>query len=238
MTKEHGHISLRTAAVIAGFAVLGMVICAPFAEIYVYPKLVIPGNIAVTATNIKGHQALFAAAILAYTLTCIFDLLAAWALYILLRPINAYLAMLTAWFRLVYTTITIVSILNLVTVFHLINDADNLTIFKPDELPAQVMLLLNAFRYGFHFGILFFGIHLVFLGYLVYRSGYIPPILGILLVLSGLGYLATALKPILYPTVNIDFAVYTFYGELIFMLWLLIKGWKIREPTNHGVSTS
>jgi hypothetical protein len=91
------------------------------------------------------------------------------------------------------------------------------------------MLSLNSFRYGFHFGLVFFGIYLMLLGYLVWRSNYIPWILGLLLVISGLGYFASALQPYLFPNVNIDFAVYTFYGELIFMFWLLIRGWRIKE---------
>ncbi len=222
--------SLRTAALIAGLAILTMAMVAPFAELYVYPKLVIPENAAETTKNILANQALFISAIFAYLITFLCDLLAAWALYILLKPVNENLSLLTAWFRLVYTVIGIVSLLNLVTVLQLLNTADYLTLFKPDQLDAQVMLSLNSFRYGFHFGILFFGIHLALLGCLVLRSNYIPWIMGVLVIISGLGYLATSLQPFLYPNSSLDFAVYTFYGELIFMLWLIIKGSRIKEP--------
>jgi hypothetical protein len=91
------------------------------------------------------------------------------------------------------------------------------------------MLSLNAFRSGWYFGISFFGIHLGLLGFLVFRSDYIPRILGVLLIIAGLGYLINSLKPFLFPNINVDFAKFTFYGELIFMLWLLIKGWRIKE---------
>ena len=91
------------------------------------------------------------------------------------------------------------------------------------------MISLHAFRHDWYFGLLFFGIHLGLLGYLVFRSEYIPKILGVLLIIAGLGYLITTLKPYLFPNLNLDFARFTFYGELIFMLWLLIKGSRIKE---------
>lgn len=229
MTDSKNKISLGTAALIAGFAILTMVIAAPFAELFVYPKLIVPGNAAETAKNIIANKSLFISAIFAYLITFTCDLLASWALYVLLKPVNEYLSLLTAWFRLVFTVIAIVALLNLVTVLRLLDNADYLAVFKPDELHAQVILSLNAFRYGFHFGILFFSIHLGLLGYLVFKSKYIPKIMGVLLIISGLGYFMTTLKPFLFPNINIDFAVYTFYGELIFMLWLLIKGSRIKE---------
>ena len=229
MTKDANHISLRKAAIIAGVATLAMVICAPFAELYVFPKLVTPGSGAETVKNIIAHRTLFAALLMAYTITFICDILAAWALYILLKPVNPYLSILTALFRLVFAIIALVSLLNLVNAIRIVTTPDYLLIFKPGQIQAQVMLSLNAFRYGFHFGLIFFGIYLGLLGYLVWRSKYIPSILGLLLVISGLGYLASSLQPYLFPGFNIDFAVFTFYGELVFMLWLLIRGWKVKE---------
>jgi len=78
---------------------------------------------------------------------------------------------------------------------------------------------------------LLFGIHLVLLGYLIYRSGYIPRILGILLVVDGFGWVTSSLRPYLFPNAHLGYLVIAFLGELFFMLWLLIRGWKIRERT-------
>jgi len=94
------------------------------------------------------------------------------------------------------------------------------------------MFLLKSFKSSWYFGFVFFSIHLILLGYLVIKSSYVPGILGILLIITGLGYLLTTIKPYLFSNVNIDFARYTFYGELVFMLWLLIKGWSIKEVTS------
>jgi hypothetical protein len=230
MTKGNHQISLRSAALITGFATLTMTLCAPFAELYAYPKLIIAGNGVETVKNIIAHQALFGALMMGYVITFTCDILAAWALYILLKPTSAYLSALTALFRLVFAIIAIVSLLNLANAFRIATTPEYQSMLKPEQLQAQVMLSVNVFRYGFHFGLIFFGIYLCLLGYLVWISKYIPWVLGLLLIVSGLGYFTTSLQPYLFPTINMNFAVYTFYGELIFMLWLLIRGWKIKEP--------
>ena len=231
MTNRPNKTSLGTAALIAGIGLLIMVVAAPFAELYVYPKLVVSGNATATVQNIIANKTLFTAAIFAYLITFVCDLIVAWALYVLLKPVNENLSLLTALFRLVYTVIALVALLNLATVLRLLNTSNALTLFSPDQFSIQVMLSLQAFRSNWYFGLLFFGIHLGLLGYLVFRSNYIPKILGVLLVVAGLGYLLTNLKPFLFPDINLDFAKYTFYGELMFMLWLLIKGSRINASS-------
>ncbi len=227
-------ITLRRAALIAGLALLITAFAAPFAEFFVSPTLIIPGNIEETAQNIVANEGLFLAGMFSYLTTFICDVLIAWALYVLLIPVNRSLSLLTAWFRLVYTVIALVGLLKLVTVFRILSTPDYLTVVGSDHLHAQVQLLLNSFRYDWSFGFVFFGIHLCLLGYLVYRSGYIPRILGILLAIAGFGYLIYYLSPYLYPNADLGFIMITFFGELIFMLWLLVRGWKIQEPTTHA----
>ena len=226
--------SLSTAALVAGIGLLIMVIAAPFAELYVFPRLVISGNAAETINNIIANKTLFVSGIFGYLIAFLCDVLVAWALYVYLKPVDENFSLLTAWFRLVYTLIALVALLHLVTVFRLLNTPAYLDLFQPDQLQAQVMLSLNAFRSDWYFGLLFFGIHLGLLGYLVLRSKYIPGILGILLIIAGLGYLLTTLKPFLFPSINVGFAEYTYYGELIFMLWLLIKGSRTKQSAEEA----
>jgi hypothetical protein len=218
--------SLRTAALIAGIGLLVMAVAAPFAELFVYPKLVIAGNAAETVKNISANQSLFASAIFAYLISFISDVIVAWALYVLLKPVHANLSLVTAWFRWVYTAIAVVALLNLVTISRLLSEPSITS--QSNSLYAQVIFSLSAFKSQWYFGLLFFGIHLALLGYLVFRADYIPSIVGELLVIAGLGYLMTSLNPYLFH-MNLDFAQYTFYGELIFMLWLLVKGSRIQE---------
>ena len=230
--NHHEGLTLRQAALIAGFAYLLSPVTT--AEFSIMPKLVIPENIEQTVQNIVAHHGLFVAAIFCYLITFIEDVVIAWALYVLLVPVNRSVSLLTAWFRLVYTAIALVGWLNLVTVFRLLNTPDYLTVFGSQQLHAQVKLLLASFRYDWSMSLVLLGIHLGLLGYLIYRSGYIPRIIGILLVIDGLGWVIDSLQPYLYPNAHLGFIFITFFGELIFMLWLLIRGWKIQEPTAHS----
>lgn len=222
-------LALRQAALVTGLGYLLMPVA--YAEFLIWPKLVIPGNIEQTVRNIAAHEGLFVAAILCYFISFLDDVVIAWALYVLLAPVNKSFSLLTAWFRLVSAVIGLFSCLNLVAVYRLLNSPDYLTVFGSGPLRAQVKLLLSSFRYDWSMGLVIFGIHLVLLGYLIYRSGYIPWILGILLVVNGLGWVIDSLKPYLYPNAHLGFIFITFFGELVFMLWLLIRGWKIQEPT-------
>lgn len=230
-THRDQGMTLRQAALVAGLGLLTMAIAAPFAEFIVYKKLLIPGDIEETVRNILAKRGLFLAGLFAYLITFICDVLVAWALYVLLAPTNRSVSLLTAWFRLVYTAIALFAMLKLVTVFRLLHTPDYLTLFGSDQLHAQVRLLLDSFRYEWSMGLVFFGIHLGLLGSLVYRSGYIPRILGILLAIAGLGWLIYELNPYLFPNADLGFIMITFFGELIFMLWLLVRGWTLQEPT-------
>jgi hypothetical protein len=174
---------------------------------------------------------LLAAAILCYIISFIGDVIIAWALYVLLAPVNRALSLLTAWFQLVYAAVALCSVFGLLDVYHLLATPYYLTIFGPGQLHAQVWLLLHSFHYEWSMSLIIFGIHLVLLGYLVYRSGYIPWILGIALFIAGLGWMIAGLGPYVLPNANLDFTFITAFGEVLFTLWLWIRGWKVQEPT-------
>lgn len=233
-TYTSNKTSLGRLALTAGIGLLIMAIAAPYAELYVYPQLVVRGNAAETVQNILAHQTLFRSAVFGYFIAFLCDVVVAWSLYLLLKPVDENLSLLTAWFRLVYAVIALVALLNLVTVSGLLSNSPSLARPQPEQMQAQVMLLLTTFRSHWYFGLLFFGIHLGLLGYLVIRSNYIPKILGVLLIAAGLGYLLSNLKPWLFPNMSLALAEYTFYGELIFMLWLLIRGLGIKESSIEG----
>jgi hypothetical protein len=222
--------TLRQAALIAGLGYLLMPVS--IAEFYAMPRLIIPGHIEQTVQNIATHGSLLVTAILCYLVTFILDVVIAWALYILLIPVSRSLSLLTAWFRLIYTALALFALFNLVNVYRIVHTPDFLDAFGSQQIHAQVKLLISSFRYDFSFSLLIFAIHLVLLGCLIYRSGYIPRFIGILLILNGLGWLIDSLSPYLYPTAHLGFVAITFLGELVFMLWLLIRGWKIQQPAD------
>ena len=222
-------LSLRQAALTAGIAYLLMPVA--YAELSIFPRLVIPGNIEKTAQNITAHPKLFFVGILCHLVTLMLDVIIAWALYVLFMPVNKALSLLTAWFRLVYTVVALVGLFQLVTVLRLLTTSAYLEAFGSAALHAQVMLLLNSFRYDWSLSLLIFGIHLALLGYLICRSRYVPWIIGILLALDGLGWVINSLRPYLYPNANLGFFFSMSFVELIFPLWLVIRGWKIPDPT-------
>jgi hypothetical protein len=234
-SASHEALTLRQAALIASFAyILGPV---TYSEFSIYPKLVIPGNIEQTVQNITTHHGLFADAILCYMIEFIEDVVIAWALYVLLVPVNRAMSLLTAWFRLMYTAIAFFGLLNtaiaffgllkLVSVFDLVTSPDYLPLFGSQQLQAEVKLLLGTFRSDWSLGLVLFGIHLALLGYLIYRSHYMPKWLGILLVIDGLSWMIDSLQPYLYPNAHLKYLFITFFGEIVLMLWLLIRDWKI-----------
>ena len=227
--NSHQGLSLRQAALTAGIAYLLMPVA--YAELSIFPKLVIPGDIEQTAQNVTAHGKLFFVGILCHLVTLMLDVIIAWALYVLFVPVNRSLSLLTAWFRLVYTMVALMGLFKLVTVLRLLTTPAYLEAFGSAGLHAQVMLLLNSFRYDWSLSLLIFGIHLALLGYLICRSRYVPWIIGILLALDGLGWVINGLRPYLYPNANLGFFFTMSFVELIFPLWLVIRGWKIPEPT-------
>jgi len=225
------NISLRQAAIIAGFGYLVIFIFGinfSFIE-----NFIVPGDAATTANNIMAAEPLFRLGIIGLIIVLIADVVVAWALYIFLKPISKSLSLLTAWFRLVYTAIFGITLLNLFIVLMLLSGANYLRVFEPNQLHALAMLFLNAYQYGFNIGYVFFGLHIFGLGYLIYKSKYIPRILGVLLMIAFVGYLIDSFASVSSPSyVNnqiaflILVAVPAIISELSLTLWLLFKGGK------------
>ncbi|RAJ97391.1 uncharacterized protein DUF4386 [Larkinella arboricola] len=231
-SKPAPQISLQTAALLAGSAVLIMVFAIPFAEFAVYQKLVVPQKPAETIQNIRANLPLFRTGILCYLITFFCDVLAAWALYLFLKPAHEQLSLLTAWLRVVYAAVNLTVLLNLVTVLRLLTPTDYVTVVDAEQLQTQVMLSLRSFRSGWSFTFNLFGIYLCLLGYLVFRSNYIPGLLGILLAIAGLGYLIDNIRPFVVPdfVINSTLILITGAFEVVFVGWLLIKGTRIEQP--------
>jgi hypothetical protein len=221
--------SLRKAALIAGLCLLLMALTVPVVEFYIFPKLVDYKSPAETTNNIMNNKPLFTIAIFIHFLTIICDLIIAWALYIFLRPVHSGLALLAAWFRLVYTAFNVAAIFNLVQVLSLLKAGEYFTAIEQGQVHDAVLFYIRSFNLGWRLGLVFFGVYLCFLGYLVLRSAYIPRLVGAALIIAGLGYVIEDLKYFFYPDFDTGFLWFTFFGELIFMVWLLIRGSGIQK---------
>jgi hypothetical protein len=232
MTNRIADISLRQAAIVAGIGLLLMAILAPFAEFSVRQSLIVPGNAAATANNIMANESLFRIAICIYLIVAILDVVVAWALYVFLKPVNKSLSLLAAWFRIVYAGILAIVLANFVMALQLLSGADYLSAFETDQLYAQMMLFLDAFSYGWLIGLVIFGLHLFVLGFLVFKmSGYMPKILGVLLIIAGLGYIIDSFGKLFSPNYNANIAMFTFIGEVLLIFWLFFKGARITDQS-------
>jgi hypothetical protein len=222
-------ITVRQAALVVVIGLLATTFGVPIAEFVIWPNIVDPANIEQTVRNIRANEGAFLFASFAYLAGFVGDVLVAWALYYLLRPVSRPLAALTAAFRAVQAVVAIGAVLNLFTAFRVLQ-SESLAALGADQLHAQVLVLLSSFGYEWSLALVIFGIHLGLLGYLVYRSGYIPRLVGIALAIAGIGYAVYNLRPYLYPDAEIGFVFAAFFGELLFLAWLAIWGWRIPEP--------
>lgn len=238
MPDHIAETSPRQAARIAGVAYLIVFVLSIFANFVVRERLIEPGDAAATATNIVGNEGLFRLGLVGFMVVFVADLVIAWALYIFFRNLSRDLSLLTAWFRLVYTVFLGVALIFFFEALQLLSGADYLTVFDRGQLNAQTMVALEAFNYTWLIGLVCFGIHLILLGYLVVRSGYVSRVLGFVLMGAGVAYVIDTLANALlanYDDVEAVFlvivAVPSVIGELWLGLWLLLKAGKGQEAT-------
>ena len=218
--------TLRSAAILAGVGLLMMAILAPIAEFGVFQKLIATGDAKTTTENIAASATLFRLATGGFLIVAMLDVLVAWALYIFLKPANENLSLLAACFRLVYSGMFAIALSDLFSVPQLLSGAQHFRALSEQQLQAQVMLHLDTFRQGWDIGLAFFGLHLAVLGYVVLKSGYIPKFLGLMLFVSGMGYLTDSFGKLLLPHYSIAISEFTFVGEVLLIFWLLWKGIK------------
>jgi hypothetical protein len=244
-------ISLRQAAIIAGTSILAMAILAAFAYGFVLDRLIIPGNADLTAQNIIASETLFRTATFSFLIVLICDVVAAWSLNVFLNRVSRELSQLAAWLRIIYAGILGVALLCFTTILLLLPESDYLKVFGHKQVSATILLLANAFNSIWAAGLVVFGFHLLILGYLVVRSGYVPKIFGVLLVIASLCYLANNSASLLVSgydrykgTVEIFLSLPMIIGELGFGIWLLLRGGKtttigtIGTPAHTGEFTA
>src|SRR5688500_15477235 len=210
-------ISQRKVALIAALGLLGMAVLAPFALFGVLNTLVDAGNPTATVANIVESEGTFRLAIAAFLVVAFLDVLVAWALYVLLRPVNGTLSMLVGWLRLAAAAASLSALANLLDVAQLLGSPVALTL--PAAIAeAQVMASVASFHNAMDIHLAVFGTHLLGVGVLVYKSDQFPRFLGVLVVIAGAGYLADTFTRILVPDFDFTFSLFTFVGEALLIL--------------------
>ena len=216
--------SIRNASLTAGVAILLMSVLAGFGTFGAVQGLVTEGNAAQTAKDITGSDGLFRLGIVSLFLVVALDVVVAWALYRVFSPVSRSISMLAACFRLVYAGVLLVAVGQLPAVLHLLGNDAYLSVFSAEQLHAQALSGIGTFNDVWAAGLVLFGLHLLVIGYLAYRSGYVPRFLAVLLAIAGLGYVVDSFGAVLSRGSWTDVSSFTFIGEFLLALWLLIWG--------------
>lgn len=215
------------AARIAGAIYLSMAVTAPFSMMYVPRALIAQGDATATANNILAHETLFRLGIVGELSTAVILIFLVMALHRLLGGVNEHRARLMVGLVLVSAAITFMNMVNNIAALTLFRGADFLAVLDRPQREALAMLFLHLHSQGNFVNEAFWGLWLLPFGLLVMKSGFLPRILGVLLIVNCLAYVAASLTWLLLPAYgNAVFRALTpaLLGELWIMLWLLIKG--------------
>ena len=195
--------STKKTARIAGLLYLVNGVTGFFGIIYVPSRLIESGNAAATANNILASERLFRLGIVSELICAAEFVFLLWVLYRLLGGVNKTHASLMVILGLVFVPIMCVNVLSEIAALMLLRGADFLSVFDKRQLDAMAMLFLDLHRYGYAVGWIF-GLWLFPFGVLVFRSGFLPRILGVLLIAACFGYLADSLTPFFCPVTRIS----------------------------------
>ncbi|MGZ8879576.1 MAG: DUF4386 domain-containing protein [Halobacteriota archaeon] len=218
--------SPRKTARMAGLFYLIFIVTLALSSL-IRSRLIVFGDAAATANTIMGSELLFRIGFVTELVSAVFFLLAAWALFVLLKPVNKNLALLFLLLNLSGVAVECMNTLNLFAALQFLSGANYLNVFQIGQLQAMAMSFLNSYTNGFMIAQIFFGAWLLPLGYLVFKSGYLPRILGILLMIDFFGVLIWFFQFFLFPSygvVSYPSYVVGFIAEFSLSLWLLIKG--------------
>jgi len=244
MTDLAIETSPQTYARIGGLLYLIIIVAGGFAELFVRSNLIVPGNATATAHNIMASERLWRLGFAATLVMLVCAVAVLLILYVLLRPVGRNTALLAVFFNLVSISIEgINDLLHLAAVL-ILSGADYLKAFEPGQLHALALLSLKLFDNGYGISLVFFGFFCICTGYLIFKSTFLPRVLGVLMAIAGLCYLTNSFVLFLAPRLAHQF----FYilmpagiAELLLTLWLLVKGVNVqrwKEQAAAAVSTT
>ncbi len=221
--------SNKKTARIAGLLYLTVVLTGIFHLMYVPSRLIVWDNASVTFNNILESETLFRLGIVAGIVCYTAFLILPFVLYKLLHQVNNTYAVGMVILAVISVPVSLINLLNKVNVLTLIGKAQYLQAIGTDELQAQVLLYLDFYNNGMKIASLFWGLWLLPFGYLVFKSGFLPKLLGIFLMAGCFGYLTNFIGGFLIPNygdlgISRMISLPASIGEIGICLWLLIIG--------------
>ncbi len=233
MEEHRVEPSPRVLSRIGGVLYLIIIVVGLFGEAFVRGRLIVSGNATATAANLRSQESLWRFGIAAELLLLICAVALLWIFFVLLRPVSRDLALLAILFNLVSISLEAAYTLQLLAALFPLGNAGYLRAFEPEQLYAMASLSLKSHAYGFGVSLIFFGCFCLVLGYLIFRSGYLPKAVGVLMQIAGLSYLANSFALVLAPSfANRIFPailIPAFVGEASLCLWLLVKGVNVEK---------
>ena len=226
--------TVKKTARIAGWLYLMYIVFHVFADVIGRSGIIVYGDAAGTARNIMASAAQFRIGFMLDLFAAVLFLLTAWALYVLLKPVNKDFALLFLLLNLGGVVIQCASDLFLPATQLLLSGTGYVKVFQVDQLQAVAMSFLYLYKTGFMIAQIFYAAWLFPLGYLVFKSGFLPKALGIVLMIHCATWLTTSIQFFLFPGINaITYISYPlgFVAEFGLTLWLLVRGVKDQKPS-------
>ena len=209
MKNSIANLSTSNAALVVGVAFITSVIIVTIVDDFLLANFVVPGDSTALAKDIKANGKLFGFAVVGYLLVLALDSIIGLALYVVLKPSSKNLALLTATLRLLYAGILVIGLF------------------------ALVVRVVDVYGYATIklFGYIFFSLHIFVLGYSVFKSGYIPKILGVLLIIASFTYIVFFIDVHLSEVLEVITMLTMAIAELSLSIWLMVK--RNRLPANN-----
>jgi hypothetical protein len=200
---------------------------APFFLVILPSRLIVRGDAAETARNIMASESLFRLGIVNLLYNSILGIFVVLALYQVLKVVNKNMAGLMVIFVLVGVPIGMLNELNNLAVLEFLNGVDYLNVFTTEQLQAMAYFFVWLHSQGLNINMIFWGLWLFPMGVLVFRSGFLPKIIGVTLMIACMGYVLQSLAAFLGYKLSLIFV--TSWGELMLSLWLVIKGVDVEQ---------
>jgi len=228
MTDRSVETSPQLYARIGGVLYLIIIVIGLFGEAFVRERLIVSGDAVATAAKLRSMESLWRFHIAAELVLLICAVVLLLILFVLLRPVSRDLALLGAFFSLVSISIEAMTAMYLIVGLFPLRDAGYLKVFSPEQLSAMAYLSVKSHGYGFGVSLIFFGCFCLVIGYLIFKSGYFPKAIGVLMQIAGICYLtnsfaliaAPGVADLLFPAILLP----AFVGEASLCLWLIVKG--------------
>ena len=216
-------MNVQRYAKVAGVLLLISVVAGGFGEAYAPSKLIVAGDAAATVANIKSFEFIYRLGFAAFLIESFADITLALILYALLKPVSRDLSLLAAFFGLVGT-----ALFAFAELFYLaptLMTVGPLNAFSTDQIDELILLSLRFYQFAAMIFSGYYGIAWIVRAYLMFRSGYLPKFLGVLMGIGGFGFLARNFLLILAPAYASPLLLMLLFpGTLMLMIWLLGKG--------------